>query len=124
MDQIQAFFNDPLIAGIWALLVISLLDMLLGVYRSIQQGVFDWAKLPGILDATVLQKVIPLAVLGIAAFFVTEPTAQGALKAAYLAGVAASLAAAVAAIIKKVTGSYLPTTQAMDRGITAVPPKK
>jgi hypothetical protein len=119
MDQIQTFLNDPLVAPLWALLVISVIDMGLGVYRSIQDRVFDFTKLPQILDSTVLQLVLPLAALGVASVFVTEPTAKTGLQAAYVAGAAAALAAAVTAIIRKVTGTYTPTTKAMDRSMVA-----
>jgi hypothetical protein len=116
MDQIQTFINDPLVAPIYALLILALLDFALGIYRSIQGHVFDWAKLPDILDSTVLQKVIPLAALGVASFFVTDPTAKAALTVAYVGGCAAALASEVAAFVKKVTGNYIPTTKAQDRG--------
>ena len=115
MDQITKFLNDPLVAPLYGLLVIALIDMLLGVYRSVQNHVFDFQKLPGILDATVLQKVIPLAALGVAAFFVTDQTARAALQAAYVAGAVAALAAEVTAIVRKVAGNYAPTTLAQDR---------
>jgi hypothetical protein len=119
MDQVQKFLTDPLVAPLWGLLVLSLIDMLLGIYRSVQQGQFDWQKLPGILDSTVLQKVIPLAALGVGAFFMTDGTAKTALEAAYVAGAAAALAACVAAVIQKVTGSYIATTKAVDRNLIA-----
>jgi hypothetical protein len=118
MDQVTKFLNDPLVAPLYGLLVIALVDMLLGVYRSIQAHAFDFQKLPGILDSTVLQKVIPLAALGVAAFFITDGTAKTALQAAYLAGTVAALASEVTAVIRKVTGSYTPTTLAQDKAIT------
>jgi hypothetical protein len=107
MDQITGFVNDPLVAPIYALLIISALDMLLAIYRSVQQHVFDWRKLPEILDSMVLSIIIPLAALGVASFFVTEPTAKTALQGAYIAGAAAALAAAVASFIRKITGGYV-----------------
>ena len=124
MTQISDFLNNPLVAGIYALLVVTLLDFLLGVYQSIRQGQFDWQKLPNILDSQVLQKVVPLAVLGIASFFVTDGTAKAALEAAYIAGVAASLAGEVASFIQKVTGNYVATTKATDQGTTTFPSGK
>jgi len=117
MDQITGFINDPLVAPIYALLVISALDFLLAIYRSIQQKVFDPRKLPEILDSMVLSTVIPLAALGVASFFVTDPTAKTALQAAYVAGAAAALAGAIASLIRKVTGGYTATTKAQDKGI-------
>ena len=106
VDQIQQFINDPLVAPLYAVLIISLIDLALGVYRSIQAKVFDWQKLPQILDSVVLQKVIPLAALGVAAFFVTDATAKTALQVAYVGGCAAALAAVTAAFISKITGTY------------------
>ncbi len=117
------FFGNPLVAGLWALLVLSLLDLLLGVYRSIQQGVFDWQKLPQILDTVVLQKVIPLAALGIASYLVADPT-KTTLQAAYVAATAAALAGELAAFISKATGSYVATsltkTVVIPGGMTSV----
>jgi hypothetical protein len=118
MDQIAEFLNNPLVAPIYALLIITLVDFLLGVFRSIQQKVFDWAKLPEVLNSTVLEKVVPLAALGVASYFVTEDAAQAALQAGYIALAAAALAAEVAGFLKKITGSYTATTKAQDEGKT------
>ncbi len=115
MDQIGQFINDPLVSPIYALLIISGVDFLLAIYRSIQQKVFDWRKLPEILDSMVLSIVIPLAALGAASFFVTEPVAKSGLQAAYVAGAATALAAAVASLIKKITGGYTATSKDMDQ---------
>jgi uncharacterized BrkB/YihY/UPF0761 family membrane protein len=117
MDEIQRFINDPLVAPIYALLIISFVDFLLAVYRSVQQHVFDPRKLPEILDSMVLSIVIPLAALGVASFFVTDPTAKVGLQAAYIAGAATALAAAIASLIRKVTGAYVATTKSQDKGI-------
>jgi uncharacterized membrane protein len=117
MEEITRFVNDPLVAPIYALLVIGLLDFGLAVYRSIQQHVFDPRKLPEILDSMVLSVVIPLAALGVASFFVTDPAAKTALQAAYIAGAATALAGAVASLIRKVTGGYIATTKAQDKGV-------
>jgi hypothetical protein len=119
MEQIQAFFNDPAIVGIWGVLVVALVDFGLGVYQSIRAGVFDWQKLPQVLDTVVLQKVIPLALLGIAAFFVTEPTQKQVLLLAYGGFALATLTALVNSLIKKVTGKEPPTNLAMDRNMVA-----
>lgn len=120
MNQISDFLNNPLVAPLYTLLVICLVDLLFGVYRSFQQGVFDWAKLPKILDTVVLQKVVPLAGIGIASFFVTDGTAKTALEAAYLGGSAAALVSAVADLISKATGSFVATNTAQDKG-TLIP---
>jgi len=122
VTQITDFLNNPLVAPLYALLVITVIDLLLGVYRSLQQGVFDWGKLPQILDSTVLQKVIPLAGLGIASYFVTDGTAKTALEAAYIAGAATVLVAEVASLINKVTGSFTATNLAQDKGIVPLLP--
>jgi len=121
VTQITDFLNNPLVAPLYALLVISLLDLLLGIYRSIQQGAFDWAKIPGVLDSTVLQKFIPLAVLGIASYFVTDGTAKTALEIAYVGGAGAALAGALADLISKATGSFTATTTAQDKGTVSPP---
>ena len=115
MDQIRIFINDPLVAPIYALVVLALLDFGLGVYRSIQAGVFDWKKLPQILDSAVLQKIIPLAALGVASFMVTDGAAKSALTVAYVGACATALAGEVAAAIEKVRGGYKPTNTVMDR---------
>ena len=109
MDQIQAFLNDPLVAPLYALVVVTLIDFALGIYRSIQQQVFDWQKLPQVLDSSVLRKVIPLAALGVAAFFVTDTTARSALQVAYVGGCTAALAGEVAAFVEKIRGGYTAT---------------
>lgn len=109
MDAIKDFLNDPLVAPIYGLLVLTLLDFLLGIWRSVQQGAFDWQKLPQVLDTVVLQKVIPLIALGAAAFLVTDPTAKTALQVAYIGGATAALAAEVAAMVTKLRGNYVAT---------------
>jgi hypothetical protein len=121
MDQIGQFINDPMVAPIYGVLVIALVDFALAIYRSIQSKVFDWAKLPQILDSIVLQKVIPLAALGVAAFFVTDPTAKTGLQAAYVALAVTVLAAEVGSIVSKVTGAYTASNIEMDRGLTKPP---
>jgi hypothetical protein len=116
VTQITDFLNNPLVAPLYALLVVAIVDMLLGVYRSIQQGVFDWKKLPQILDSTVLQKVIPLAGLGVASYFVADGNLKTGLELAYITGASAALAAEVASLISKATGSFVATTVAQDKG--------
>lgn len=110
IQPIQQFLNDPLVAPLYSFLLLAVADFLLGVYRSITTGTFDWQKLPGILNTAVLAKAIPLAVLGALAFTVTDSTARTALQAAYIGGAAAALAAELNAILGKITagrvGSY------------------
>jgi hypothetical protein len=115
MQPVIDFLNNPVVVPIYGVLVLALADFLLGVYRTIQGGVFDWQKLPQVLDSVVLQKVVPLFVLGVAAWMVTDGAAKTALQAAYVALAAAVLAAEVQALIAKVTGSYKPSNVAMDR---------
>jgi hypothetical protein len=64
----------------------------------------------------VLSVVVPLAALGIASFFVTDPMAKSGLQAAYVAGSATALAGAAASFIHKITGSYTASTKDQDRG--------
>lgn len=122
MEQVAQFLNDPLVAPLYGVLVLALADMLLGIYRSIQGGAFDWQKLPQLLDSVVLSKIIPLAALGVAAFFVTDGAAKTALQTAYVAGAGAALAAEVASLIRKISGNYQPTTLAQDKGLAPYVP--
>ena len=117
MDQIHQFLNDPLVAGLYTILIIGLLDTLLGIYRSIQQGVFDWSKLPSVVDSTILQKFIPLAALGIASFFVTDPNGKTALVTGYLSFSGIVLAGMLNDFIQKATGSFVATNTDQDRGL-------
>jgi hypothetical protein len=110
VNQIQEFLNNPFVAGIYGVLVLALIDFALGIYRSIQGGVFDWQKLPKILDSVVLQKVIPLAALGVAGYFMTDQATKSVLLVAYSGLVLTVLAAEVNSLIKKITGAYEPTT--------------
>lgn len=102
-NAMDDFLHDPLVVPILSLFVVAGLNFLLAIYRSIQQGTFDWEKLPQILDTLVLKKVIPLMILGAAAFFVTDGTAGTAMTAAYMTGAVAALAAEVANLVKLVT---------------------
>lgn len=123
MDQIAQFLNDQAVVGLWSIVVVALLDFGLGVIQSIRQGVFDFKKLPQVLDSVVLQKVIPVAVLGVAAFFVTDQTQKSVLLAAYGASTAAVLVALVKSLLEKIniTGTYTATTLAQDKNMK-VPP--
>jgi hypothetical protein len=83
VNQLTEFFNDPLVLGIYSLFVVSICCFLLAVYRSLGDGTFDVQKLPQILRTLVLDKMVPLIILGVATFAVTEPTAKTGLLAAY-----------------------------------------
>lgn len=115
MEQLNAFVNDPLVAPLLGVLVLGLADMALGVYQSIRQHAFDLAKLPGILDSTVLRKVVPLATLGIAGYFMADGPTRQALLIAYGGFSLSVLAAQAKAITDKVGGEYVATTLAQDR---------
>ena len=103
VDALTDFLNDPLVIPIISLMVVSGMNFLLAIYRSLQNGTFEWHELPRILDTLVLRKVVPLMVLGAAAFFVTESAAGAAMIAAYVTASMAALAAEVANLIKLVT---------------------
>ena len=109
MQPVIDFLANPLVAPRWGILVLALIDLALGVWRSVQQGQFDWQKLPKTLDSVVLQKIIPLAAMGVAAYLMTDPTTKAALTTAYVALAAAVLAAQVKALIDKITGNYAAT---------------
>jgi hypothetical protein len=106
MDALTDFLSDPLVIPIISLLVVAALNFLLAIYRSIQQGQFDWEKLPRLLDTVVVKKVFPLMILGAAAFFVSEDAVGAGLTTAYIVAATAALAAEVAALVKKTTGDY------------------
>lgn len=118
MDQVSEFINNPLVVGVYSILVLSLIDLALAIWRSIQDRVFDLQKLPQLLDTVVLRKVVPLAGLGVASYFVTEPSARSALSAAYTGLALTVVAAEVQAILTKITGSYTATNTEQDRGLT------
>ena len=106
VDAISDFFSHPLVIPLVSLLILAGLNFLLAVYRSWQQGQFDPEKLPQLLDTVVLRKVIPLAALGSAAFFVDESAIGAGLMAAYVTGAMAAVVAEAAALIKKATDEY------------------
>lgn len=121
MEQVTAFVNDPLVAPLWGVFVLGIADMGLGIYQALRQGAFDLAKLPSMLDACVLRKVVPLAALGVAGFVMTDGPTRSALLAAYGALSLAALAAEAKNIVEKVTGGYTATTVEQDRTLK-VPP--
>ena len=122
MDAIAQVLNDPLVVPLYGLLAVSVIGMLLGMYRAYQQGTFDWKKVPGLLDSTVLQKIIPLALLGVASFFMADAAKTG-MQAAYAGLVATAYAGEIKSLIEKVTGGFTATTTAQDKGIVAPPAK-
>jgi hypothetical protein len=92
MDHITQFLNDPLVAPLWAFLVLSLCVCALTVWRAIGTHTFDIEKLPNILSTTVLQTFVPLAILGVASLSVTDGLIKDGLITAYSAGIAAAAA--------------------------------
>ena len=104
MDLLTRFLNDPFVTPLWAVCVIALLTAVLTIYRALQAGNFDVAKLPKILESLVLAKVFPLALLGIAAVTVTDPVTRDALAVAYLGGAAAAAASETKQLFDAVIG--------------------
>ena len=111
--MISQLLNDPLIAPLWAFALLSLAVFVLTVWRSIEASQFDVNKLPKLLDTLVLQKLVPLAILGIAAKTVTDATVGDALVVAYIAGIVAASAAEVRQLIDAVKGDTFPPEIAM-----------
>jgi len=93
VETLTRFLSDPLVAPIYALAVVSLATFVLAIYRNVQQGSFDLHKTPQILDTLVVQKVFPLAIMGVAAYIVTDPATKSLITAAYAAGAAAAVLA-------------------------------
>ena len=109
------FFNDPLVTALYGLAAVAVLNMVMGMYRASQQGSFDWQKVPGILRTAVLDKIVPLFLLGLSAVSVPEGPSKVALLAAYSGGALAAYTGEVAALIEKITGSFKATTVAEDK---------
>lgn len=107
MDTISGFIQDPIVYPIWTLFVVSFAGFVLAVYRSLQGGYFDAAKLPRILDTLVVSKVLPLILLAAGSFFATDQVTKEALLAAYAGGYALALAAEAKALIVAATGQTL-----------------
>ena len=110
MQPVVDFLSNPLVAPLWGILVLALVDLLLGVYRSIQAGQFAWEKLPQTLDTVILARIIPLAAMGVAAYLMTDPATKTALTTAYVGLSAAVLAAQLKTLIDKLTGAYTATS--------------
>ena len=106
--MIVQFLNDPIVMPLWALGILSLAVFVLTVWRAIEAEQFDLNKLPKLLDTLVLQKLVPLAVLGITTYAVTDPVTRDGLVIAYSAGVVAAGSAEVKQLIAAVTGTTFP----------------
>jgi hypothetical protein len=112
-SMISQLLNDPLIAPLWAFALLSLAVFVLTIWRSIEASQFDVNKLPKLLDTLVLQKLVPLAILGVAAKTVSDATVGDALVVAYIAGIVAAGAAEVRQLIDAVKGDTFPPEIAM-----------
>lgn len=104
MDLFATFLNDPLVQPLWAVMVVAFATFLLTVYRALGAGNFDLSTLPKILNTLVVQKVLPLAILGVAAVSVSDPTTKDALTVAYLGGAVAAAAGEVKQLLDAVAG--------------------
>jgi hypothetical protein len=109
-DAITKFFNDPLVMAIWTLGVVAFAVFLLTVWRSwtAVPRQFDVHKLPQILTTMVLNKLVPLAIMGVAVKLVTDNATSTLLATAYLGGCAAVLGAELKDLITAVTGNTFP----------------
>jgi hypothetical protein len=114
---ITEFLNNPIVMPLWALGILSLAVFVLTVWRAIEGGQFDLSKLPKLLDTLVLKKLVPLAVLGITTYAVTDPVTRDGLIIAYSGGVVIAAAAEVKQLIAAVAGESLPP----DVSMTAAP---
>lgn len=116
MDEFRAFLSDPLVAPLWSLACLSLAVFVLTVWRSIQASMFDVHKLPKLLDSLVLRKLVPLALIGVSAMSVSDPTYKDALIAAYLTLTLAAGAAELRQLIDAVKGDTFPPEISMTDG--------
>jgi hypothetical protein len=71
----------------------------LTVYRAWGAGTFDVTKLPKLLRTMVLDKFVPMSILGIAYFTVTDATTKNALLVAYGGAIVVAVAAEVRELI-------------------------
>lgn len=82
---IEQFLHDPIVLGLWSLAIVSLAVFALTVWRSLSSDppTFDASRLPRILTTLVLNKLVPLAVIGVTAALVTDEATKSALTVAY-----------------------------------------
>lgn len=116
MDAIKVFFNDPLVDAIWTLAIVSFAVFLLTVWRSwtAVPRQFDVTKLPQILRTMVLDKLVPLAIMGVSIKLVTDSATSQLLTVAYIGGCAAVLGAELKDFIAGVTGTTFPPDLEME----------
>lgn len=107
-DWLTNFLADPMVMALAAVAIVSLGTFAVTVYRSISGGMFDWAKLPKILDTLVLRRLVPLGVLGITAYTAPVGITHDALLAAYFLGAAATAASEVAQFFAALRDAGLP----------------
>lgn len=113
-DWITRFVDDPMVAALLPVVVLSVATFALTVYRSLAAGTFDWSRLPRILDTLVLRRVVPLAILGIAAVMQPAGAVSAALTTAYLAGAAAAAVSELAQLLALARDSGVPEVPMTD----------
>lgn len=104
MDQLIRFINDPFVAPLWAVGVISVATAVLTIYRAARAGRFSLTKVPQILDTLVVARLLPLGLLGFGAVTVTDSVTRDALTVAYLGGATAAAASEAKQLIDAVLG--------------------
>lgn len=108
LEGLNEFLADPLVAPMILLLILVIVNFVLKVYASLRPGwpgSFSWDKLPQFLRTAVLDKVVPLMVLGAAAFMLPDIPIAGIdvdvsflVTTMYLGGVAAAILAEIASL--------------------------
>lgn len=108
VDSVQEFLSQPLVAPLYILIVLTVLNFVLKVFASTKEGwpgQFQWAELPRILRTAVVDKVFPLALLGVASYLAPKVSVAGVevdvstmLQATYLGGCAIAILAELATI--------------------------
>lgn len=90
MELVQSWLNDPMVAPLYGLLVLSMFDWAVGSYAAWSGDNFTWGEAARVLRTTVLDRCVPVAFLGLTAFLspTTEVVAgvsiQTAMSALYL----------------------------------------
>lgn len=108
LDSFKAFLADPMVMALAAVALLSLGTFALTIYRTISDGMFDWVKLPKILDTLVLRRLVPLGILGITAYAAPVGLIHDGLLLAYGAGVAATAASELAQLLALVRDTGIP----------------
>jgi hypothetical protein len=108
LETVREFLGQPMVAPIYILIVLAVLNFVLKVFASLKPGwpgTFDWAILPQMLDTLVLRKVVPLLLLGIASYITPSVQIAGVdlnvqlvLQSTYVLGCGIAIAAEIATI--------------------------